>query len=51
MRVGGISNLLLATILRKTREDIQAMRRNGLFWPVTVAWKNLSKIPQFLVKK
>lgn len=51
MRVGGISNRSLATILRKTREDIQAMRNNGLFWPLTVALKNLSKIPQFLVKK
>ncbi|MGL4939182.1 glycosyltransferase family 2 protein [Shewanella sp.] len=51
MRVGGISNRSLTTILRKTREDIQAMRKNGLFWPLTVALKNLSKIPQFLVKK
>ncbi|BBS86518.1 glycosyltransferase family 2 protein [Aeromonas media] len=50
MRVGGISNRSLATILRKTREDIQAMRNNGLFWPLTIALKNLSKIPQFLVK-
>ncbi|WP_234918285.1 glycosyltransferase family 2 protein [Aeromonas veronii] len=50
MRVGGISNRSLSTILRKMREDIQAMRNNGLFWPVTLAWKNLSKIPQFLVK-
>lgn len=50
MRVGGISNRSLSTILRKMREDIQAMRSNGLFWPVTLAWKNLSKIPQFLVK-
>jgi len=51
MRVGGISNRSLASILCKTREDIQAMRNNGLFWPLTVALKNLSKIPQFLVKK
>ena len=51
MRVGGISNRSLATILRKTCEDIQAMRNNGLFWPLTVSLKNLSKIPQFLVKK
>lgn len=51
MRVGGVSNRSLTTILHKTREDIQAMRNNGLFWPLTVAFKNLSKIPQFLVKK
>lgn len=51
MRVGGVSNRSLTTILRKTREDIQTMRNNGLFWPLTVALKNLSKIPQFLVKK
>jgi len=51
MRVGGISNRSMATILRKMREDIQAMRNNGLFWPLTITLKNLSKIPQFLVKK
>ncbi|MNH02118.1 PGL/p-HBAD biosynthesis glycosyltransferase [compost metagenome] len=51
MRVGGVSNRSLATILRKTSEDIQAMRSNGLFWPLTIVLKNLSKIPQFLVKK
>ena len=50
MRVGGISNRSLSTILRKMREDIQAIRNNRLFWPVTLAWKNLSKIPQLLVK-
>ncbi|MGN4977017.1 glycosyltransferase family 2 protein [Aeromonas sp. 95A] len=51
MRVGGISNRSLASILRKTREDIHAMRNNGLFWPLTVVLKNISKISQFLVKK
>ncbi|WP_429204103.1 glycosyltransferase family 2 protein [Aeromonas veronii] len=51
MRVGGISNRSIATILRKMREDVQAMRNNGLFWPLTITLKNFSKIPQFLVKK
>ncbi|HHQ4556373.1 glycosyltransferase family 2 protein [Aeromonas hydrophila] len=51
MRVGGVSNRSLVNILRKTCEDINAVRSNGLFWPLTVTLKNLSKIPQFLVRK
>lgn len=51
MRVGGISNRSLVNIFLKTHEDIKAMRNNGLFWPLAVTLKNLSKIPQFLVKK
>jgi glycosyltransferase len=51
MRVGGVSNRSLVNIFRKTCEDIKAMRNNGLFWPLAVTLKNLSKIPQFLVRK
>ncbi|WP_081959537.1 glycosyltransferase family 2 protein, partial [Aeromonas finlandensis] len=51
MRVGGVSNRSLVNIFRKTCEDIKAMRNNGLFWPLAVTLKNLSKIPQFLARK
>lgn len=47
MRVGGISNRSLKTVLWKSQEDLLALRRNqiGGWW--TLAQKNLSKIPQF----
>jgi glycosyltransferase len=48
MRVGGVSNKNLARILQKSREDLTAMRRNKVGGFATLAWKNLSKLPQFL---
>lgn len=50
MRVGGASNRSLSNIIKKTGEDIQAIKKNGLFWPTVVLFKNLSKIPQFFIK-
>ncbi|WP_439532565.1 glycosyltransferase family 2 protein [Polymorphobacter sp.] len=50
MRTGGASNRSLARILRKSREDLTAMRRHGIGGLGTLAAKNLSKIPQFLKK-
>lgn len=47
MRVGGESNRSLGRILIKSREDLQAIRRNGVGGLGTLACKNLSKIPQF----
>jgi glycosyltransferase len=47
MRVGGASNRNLKNILYKTREDIQALKNNHIFWPQAVLIKNFSKIPQF----
>ena len=50
MRIGGLSNGSLRNILRKSREDLDALRRLGVgaWWGVgTLAWKNLSKISQF----
>jgi glycosyltransferase len=48
MRVGGASNRSLKNILQKSREDLRAMRVNGLRSPISaLAWKNLSKLPQF----
>ena len=49
MRVGGESNRSLAHIARKSREDYAALRRNGVGGLGALAWKNLSKLSQFVV--
>ena len=48
MRVGGASNKSLANILRKSREDLQVIRENGVGGIGTLLLKNVSKISQFL---
>ena len=47
MRLGGVSNRSLSKILLKSREDYQALRRNGVGGLGALLWKNLSKVPQF----
>jgi glycosyltransferase involved in cell wall biosynthesis len=47
MRVGGESNRSLGRVLLKSREDLQAIRRHGVGGLVTLAFKNLRKLPQF----
>lgn len=47
MRVGGASNRDIKNIIEKTKEDIQALKNNGIFWPSALFIKNFSKIPQF----
>ena len=47
MRLGGISNHQLRNILRKSWEDYQALRTNRMGGLGALAWKNLSKVPQF----
>ncbi len=57
MRLGGESNRSLRTMARKSWEDYLALRRNGLGGPAglgavgALAWKNLSKVPQFFVRE
>lgn len=51
MRLGGESNRSLERIIRKSREDYRAIRRNGVGGLGTLAGKNLSKIGQFFVKE
>lgn len=51
MRVGGASNCSLKNIIQKTKEDIEALKNNRIFWPRALLIKNISKIPQFLIKK
>lgn len=48
MRLGGISNRSLGTVLRKSQEDLAAMRMNGIGGLATLVRKNVIKLPQFL---
>lgn len=47
MRLGGASNRSLKNVIRKSREDYAALRRNGVGGLGALLWKNLSKLPQF----
>jgi len=48
MRIGGESNRSLERILRKSREDLRAIRLHNIGGMQVLAAKNLSKITQFL---
>ncbi|MBO6526343.1 glycosyltransferase family 2 protein [Erythrobacter sp.] len=50
MRLGGESNRSFERILRKSREDFRAIRKNGVGGIGTLAAKNFSKLGQFIVK-
>ncbi len=50
MRLGGISNRSLRHILRKSWEDYRVLRTNRIGGIGALAWKNLSKLPQFFFK-
>ncbi|MBL8350013.1 MAG: glycosyltransferase [Burkholderiaceae bacterium] len=47
MRLGGISNQSIAAMLRKSREDLAALRKHRVGGLVTLVLKNLRKLPQF----
>lgn len=47
MRAGGVSNRSLKTILLKSREDIDALRRHKVGGIITLLRKNFSKLSQF----
>ncbi|MFB1489931.1 MULTISPECIES: glycosyltransferase family 2 protein [unclassified Thiocapsa] len=51
MRVGGVSNRSLKHLLQKSREDYRILRANAVGGLGSLAWKNLSKVPQFIVAK
>ncbi len=51
MRTGGASNRSLGNILRKSREDYVALRRNKVGGAWTLVSKNLRKLPQFFLRK
>jgi glycosyltransferase len=48
MRLGGESNGSFGRVLRKSKEDYRAIRRNGVGGLHTLAFKNLRKVGQFL---
>lgn len=48
MRLGGASNASLRNMLRKSREDLLVMRRHDIGGWLTLASKNLRKLPQFV---
>jgi glycosyltransferase len=48
MRVGGVSNRSIQSMYHKSREDLVALRTNHIGGLLTLAFKNLRKIPQFL---
>lgn len=50
MRVGGISNRSFNSMIKKSLEDINVMKKHNIFWPLAILCKNLSKIPQFIRK-
>lgn len=47
MRTGGASNQSLKALMRKSQEDLEVIRRNSVGGVLTLAAKNLRKIPQF----
>jgi glycosyltransferase involved in cell wall biosynthesis len=47
MRVGGASNKSIKNIIRKSREDLKAMKKNNMGGILTLLIKNLRKLPQF----
>ncbi|NKI36444.1 glycosyltransferase [Wenzhouxiangella sp. XN79A] len=54
MRVGGASNRSLKNIVRKSREDLRAMRETGvgaLGGVGALVWKNVSKVGQFVKRR
>lgn len=48
MRTGGASNRSLKNIIKKSSEDLRALKSNGAGGVRALIWKNLSKLPQFL---
>ena len=47
MRTGGVSNAGLSSMLRKSREDLVALRRHRIGGLLTLVAKNLRKLPQY----
>lgn len=50
MRLGGESNRSLERVLRKSREDLRALRQNGVGGLGVLVAKNFRKLGQFFVK-
>ena len=50
MRLGGASNKSLGHIIRKSKEDLRALRQNRIGGYGALVLKNVSKIGQFIVR-
>jgi len=50
MRVGGASNRSLKNIIKKTKEDMKALKDNNFGSVFTLVFKNLRKVTQFIKK-
>lgn len=50
MRLGGISNESVSSMVRKSREDYAAMRMHGIGGMQALLRKNLTKLPQFVAR-
>lgn len=50
MRTGGASNRSVAALLRKSREDLAALRRNKVGGLLSLLAKNARKLPQFVLR-
>ncbi|WP_066631722.1 glycosyltransferase family 2 protein [Labilibacter marinus] len=48
MRIGGTSNQNVGNIIIKMKEDLKALKDNNVGSILSLIWKNLSKLPQFL---
>jgi len=47
MRMGGLSNNSLRSIIQKSKEDYRVMKNNKIGGFISLIWKNLSKLNQF----
>jgi glycosyltransferase involved in cell wall biosynthesis len=50
MRAGGVSNRSLPALLKKSKEDLRAIRKNRIGGSFTLVCKNASKIHQFVAR-
>jgi glycosyltransferase len=50
MRVGGASNKSIKNLIQKSKEDLRAMKNNGVGHVGSLLVKNASKVPQFFKK-
>ncbi len=50
MRAGGASNRSISALVRKSREDLVALKKNGVGGVATLVLKNARKLPQFLTR-
>lgn len=51
MRLGGESNKSLKNIVEKSKDDLRAMKKNGIGHAGSLFLKNISKLRQFFIKK